>query len=139
MNEPTNRNSEHPSGWYKAGELLLRNQSGCEEQAVEEVQQVLGQLRLPTSFLPKLQNSVYNAVTRVCAARAGGELVILLFIATQALQQGMIANEGAQDLQSSSGAAEPGWGFFLIERRAPSLDGGDQVQAMVELYCYQEG
>jgi hypothetical protein len=139
MNEPSNRRPGRPAEWCKVGELLLRNQAGCEEQAAGELQQALSQLRLPLSLLPKLQESVYNAVTRVCAARAGGDLLLLLFIAAQAVAPETHLDGAAQERQLASAAAEPGWGFFLIERRALSPDGGDKARAFVELYCYQEG
>jgi hypothetical protein len=128
--------SAHPAAWHKLAEFRLGTQSGCEEAASQQVQQSLTALQVPAPLLPKLQTSVYNAVTRVCAAQVGsaqrgGEVLLHLFVAAQ-------ARDGAAPDPQGPPLAESGWGFFLIERRA--AEGLlDQGQHIVELYCYQEG
>jgi hypothetical protein len=133
MSAQSDGDHNRPAEWRKIAQVLLPNQTGCEVIAAEQVQQSLSVLQLPPLLLQKLQHSVYNAVTRICTARLEGEVLLHLFIMTQAL-----GTAGALPLapaQSTQG--EPGWGYFLIERRA----NGNQAAArhIVELYCYQEG
>lgn len=135
MNDDSAHSLAHPLGWRNMGMIHLCKQAGCEQLAAEQVQQALQPLRLPNRLLEKLQASVYNAVTRIYAAHDEGVLTVRLLIADHTWQQGL-SSDGTPG-QAPIGASEPGWGYFLIERRGPTASGA--AQHLVELYCYQEG
>jgi hypothetical protein len=138
MSESSSARPEHLTRWRKVAELILRNQTGCEVAASAQVEQALSRLQLPPSLLQKLQTSVYNAVVRIFAAHEGGEVWVHLFITGQPLTAGADGDSpGQAELPTPS--AEPGWGFFLIERRASTSTEGAEARFVVELYCYQEG
>lgn len=117
---------------------MLRNQTGCEVAAFAQVEQALSRLQLPPSLLQKLQTSVYNAVVRICAAHAGGEVWVYLFIAGQTWTE-EADGDASQQAETPTPVPEPGWGFFLIERRASAGTRDAEAPFIVELYCYQEG
>ncbi|RIK42546.1 MAG: hypothetical protein DCC55_08555 [Chloroflexi bacterium] len=118
---------------------MLRNQTGCELAASEQMEQALNGLHLPPSLLQKLQTSVYNAVVRICAAHVEGEVWVHLFVAGPALAAEQADGDPAGQINRGAPAADPGWGFFLIERRASAGTSGSEAWSIVELYCYQEG
>ncbi|MCL4861905.1 MAG: hypothetical protein KJZ93_20980 [Caldilineaceae bacterium] len=124
-------------GWRNVGMIHLGKQDGCEQLAAEQVQQALQPLRLPNRLLEKLQASVYNAVARIYAAHDEGVLTVRLLIAEHTWQQGL--SSGAAPGEPLVDASEPGWGFFLIERRGPTAPSAGAAHHLVELYCYQEG
>jgi hypothetical protein len=137
MYQRSDDDSTHPALWHKIAELRLQTHGGCVEDAAQQAQQALAMLHLPARLLPKLQTSVYNAVTRVCAAQVGsaqtgGEVRLHLFVAAQSLTGDGLAPGSLKEQPHD----QSGWGFFLIERRTGGLVGGSYL---VELYCYQEG
>jgi hypothetical protein len=138
MNGSSSDGAEQLTRWRKVAEFMLRNQSGCEVAASAQAEEALSRLQLPTSFLQKLGTSVYNAVVRICAAHAGGEVWVHLFLAGQTLAAGADGDPSPQ-AETPTPVAEPGWGFFLIERRASASTDDAEARFIVELYCYQEG
>lgn len=138
MNEPSHDRSEHLTKWCKVAEFTLHNQTGYEVTASAQLEQALSDLQLPPSLLQKLRTSVYNAVVRICAAHAGGEVWVHLFITGQTVAE---RADGDPPRQTNTHilATEPGWGFFLVERRVPDGTSGTAARFVVELYCYQEG
>jgi hypothetical protein len=139
MNKSAVDRAEHPAQWQKVDELPLRCEPGYEEEAIFVLQQALSRLKLPLVLLEKLQTSVYNAFARIGGGQANGEVLLLLFIAARPwaldpTHEVALANEHTQRM-----VPEPGWGYFLVERRSVPCEESAEARHIVELYCYQEG
>lgn len=130
--------STHPHRWRRVGVIHLCKQDDCERLGAALVQQALGPLNLPATLLEKLQASVYNAITRICAAHHDGDLLVHVLISDHALITGHSPN-AQPTIEPLIAPTEPGWGFFLIERRGSSASALGGVAHTLEIYCYQEG
>lgn len=139
MSTPEELDSNAGRQWNQCAQFSLRPHAELGANTVHQMLQDCECVELPPPLLRELGGSVYNAITRIAGVAANTaantEVAVTLFMAAGAyLRDG---NHTQADAEAAT--VEPGWGFFLVERRLADDAKTGERRAAIEFYCYQEG
>ncbi len=114
--------------WQVLVELTLSSEPDHGHLSIEPVMEAIRELNLPVPCLERLQQSVTEAIRNALRHRdkPGPEETVFVRV--------LVSNTGTRQMERQSPG---GWGCFLIEKTAHTLD--DLAHRVIELFVYREG